>query len=132
MRLDSQGLPHVAYVRDHVYYAYYDGTDWHTEIVADPPSPIRESYLAPAAIALDATDTPPSPTSTLRTPRSYTLIRQRPDGMCRTVDTARPGEDIVFKTTLALDRQNRPHLIYSNYGKLKYAQLGPGAAGKSR
>jgi hypothetical protein len=33
LQLDSSGYPHVAYAGDHVYYAWFDGTDWHYETV---------------------------------------------------------------------------------------------------
>ena len=33
LALDGAGHPHIAYGRDHLYYAHYDGTSWQTEVV---------------------------------------------------------------------------------------------------
>ena len=35
LALDTAGRPHIAYGGDHLYYGYYDGTSWHTEVVDD-------------------------------------------------------------------------------------------------
>jgi hypothetical protein len=31
--LDSSDRPHIAYGGDHLYYAYFDGTQWQYEVV---------------------------------------------------------------------------------------------------
>lgn len=33
LRLDADGLAHIAYGEDHLYYARHDGTSWHNETV---------------------------------------------------------------------------------------------------
>ncbi|MGW8250462.1 MAG: hypothetical protein ACWGO1_07450, partial [Anaerolineales bacterium] len=53
LRLDSQGRPHLAYGRDHLYYAWYDGSGWHSEAV---DASFRVGIFA--SLALDATDLP--------------------------------------------------------------------------
>ncbi len=58
LRLDSHGRPHVAYVGDFVYYAWYDGTDWHTEVVADGTVIGTYGYVAPPSLDLDDQDMP--------------------------------------------------------------------------
>ena len=53
LRLDSQGDPHLAYGRDHLYYTWSTGTQWHTEI-ADPAAFVGHA----AALALDQAGNP--------------------------------------------------------------------------
>ncbi|MGE5224675.1 MAG: hypothetical protein ACM3PY_19740 [Omnitrophica WOR_2 bacterium] len=53
LRLDSNKLPHIAYGGDRLYYASYDGTAWHTEVVDDAPG--VGSY---ASLALSSDDKP--------------------------------------------------------------------------
>ena len=58
LRLDAAGHPHIAYGGQSLYYAWFDGSDWQTEVVdntrtgvrwADPrnghPSRHRSQYL---------------------------------------------------------------------------------------
>lgn len=49
--VDTQGHPHIVYGGDHLYYAYYDGSDWQYEIADTSPKVGRY-----ASIALDASD----------------------------------------------------------------------------
>jgi hypothetical protein len=49
LALDAAGLPHIVYGGDHLYYAWYDGTLWHREMV-DPAIGVGDY----ASLALDA------------------------------------------------------------------------------
>ena len=51
LRLDSQGHPHLAYAGDSVYYAWYDGTAWHTEVVAGRTAWVEDYYQPPPSLA---------------------------------------------------------------------------------
>jgi hypothetical protein len=53
LRLDAAGHPHVAYGGDHLYYAWHDGSAWHTETVDNSPG--VGGY---ASLALDAAGNP--------------------------------------------------------------------------
>jgi len=53
LALDANGYPHIAYGDDDLYYARYDGQDWHPETV-DTSTDVGEH----TAIALDATGHP--------------------------------------------------------------------------
>jgi hypothetical protein len=47
--LDSNNHPHIAYGGDHLYHAYYDGSQWHYETVDSSPG--VNDY---ASIAIDS------------------------------------------------------------------------------
>ncbi len=51
MRLDASSLPHVAYGKDHLYYAWFDGSSWDHETV-DPGDRVGKA----ASLALDDND----------------------------------------------------------------------------
>ena len=53
LRLDADGHPHIAYGEDHLYYAWYDGADWHYETADAAPN-----VGAHAALALDGSGYP--------------------------------------------------------------------------
>lgn len=53
LRFDSNNNPHVAFGGDHLYYAYRDGSGWHTEIVDNSLSVGRY-----ASLALDSSNRP--------------------------------------------------------------------------
>ena len=46
LQLDAEGHPHMAYGCDHLYYARYDGTDWHYETADDSPGVGWDASLA--------------------------------------------------------------------------------------
>ena len=53
MVLDSQGYPHIAYGGKHLYHAWWDGSEWHTEIVDN-----ANNVGAYASLVLGWNDTP--------------------------------------------------------------------------
>ena len=46
LQLDAAGRPHVAYGGDHLYYAWYDGTAWHSQVVDQGPQTGGDPSLA--------------------------------------------------------------------------------------
>ena len=52
LQLDSSDYPHIAYAGKNLYYAWYDGTAWHSEIIPDAPGG------SGAVLALDGNDHP--------------------------------------------------------------------------
>jgi len=53
LRLDTQGRPHVAFVRDYVYYSWFDGAAWRMEALAPAPA-AKWDHLPPPSLALHA------------------------------------------------------------------------------
>ncbi len=115
LALDSAGYPHIAYGGDFLYYAWYDGVQWHRETVDDSRG--VGSY---ASLVLDHADRPHI---------SYLdgingdLKYARYDGVSWNIETVDSGGG---STSLALDGADRPHISYCLYGSyhcngLKYA-----------
>jgi hypothetical protein len=46
LRLDATGYPHIAYGDDHLYYAWYDGANWHVETADKAPGVGKHASLA--------------------------------------------------------------------------------------
>ena len=44
--IDGANLPHIAYGRDHLYYAHFDGAVWQYETVDDSPGVGRYASIA--------------------------------------------------------------------------------------
>ena len=104
LRLDAGWHPHIAYGRDHLYYAWHDGVSWHYEMVDDSPGVGDD-----ASLALDEGDYPHI---------SYSGLKYAYQ------DASGWHIEIVDKggcwTSLALDGYGYPHISYWD-GNLKYA-----------
>ena len=121
LALDSHGRPHVVYLGDYVYYAWYDGLSWQREIVAEGSGIIYDFYQSPASIALDQNNDPHITFLDISN-NSILYAYRAADGWQKSVvDTADPGEWIAYETSIALDSHGSPHISYSDYGNLKYA-----------
>jgi hypothetical protein len=120
MQLDAEGHPHVAYGGDHLYYAWYDGAEWHYKTVDSSPN-VGQS----ASLALDINGYPHI--SYLDTYNNNLLYAfQDGDGWhTQTVDN---GGDVGWYTSIAVDGNGYPHISYKNedmdyVSDLKYAFL---------
>jgi hypothetical protein len=124
LALDSAGQPHVAYGADLLYYARFDGSHWHTEVVDDTPGTGRH-----ASLALDGSDNPHI---------AYCMGATYPTGnpfYCTTlkyaywdtgawhIETVDSDPGVGSYASLALDAAGQPHIGYydDNNGVLKYA-----------
>lgn len=111
LRLDSQGNPHLAYGRDHLYYAWWDGAGWRYE-TAD-----RSTLVGSAAsLALTPSD---SPCIAYLDTLNYKLKfawRSASGWQSQTLDDAGYGA-----LSLAVDAGGYAHISYWDGQRLKYA-----------
>jgi len=111
LRLDSGGSPHLAYGRDHLYYAWLDGDTWRSETV-DPAYRVGTH----AALALDgAGNSRISYYDALNGSLKY--ARREASGW--QVFSLGAADD--SRTSLALDSAGYPHISYRGGATLKYA-----------
>ena len=116
LRLDSGGNPHLAYGRDHLYYAWLDGDTWRSETV-DPAYRVGTH----AALALDGAATPHiSYFDALN--RTLKFARREASGW----QVLSLGAADDSRTSLALDSAGYPHISYRAGATLKYAYQDPG------
>ena len=104
LALDTNGWPHVVYGGNHLYYAWFDGTQWRMETVDSADGVGRH-----ASLALDSANYPHiSYYDAVNKDLKYASW----DGSNWTVQTIDNGEDVRFGASLALDSADRPHLVY--------------------
>lgn len=115
LRLDAQGYPHIAYGRRHLYYAWYDGATWHTEIV-DSAEWVGEY----SSLALDGDG---HPHISYFDGDTMTLKYAARDGDAWDIQTVDSDGYVGWETSLALDADGHPHISYydGDNGYLKYA-----------
>jgi len=108
LRLDVAGHSHIAYGRDHLYYAWHDGAQWHYETVdSNPGVGLR------ASIALDGGG---YPHITYFDTLNQTLKYARYDGVDWLIETvAGPTPTTSGYASLALDGAGHPHILYFDY-----------------
>jgi hypothetical protein len=125
--LDGDGHPHLAYVGDAVYYAWYDGASWHSEPVGDAPGQVYGFFRAAPALALDSQGRPHLAYLDAAN-RAVLHAYQTGEGdwQIQTVESAPPQERMLYDTALALDQQDRPQVSffksYTNLGILRHAR----------
>ncbi len=122
LRLDADGHPHIAYGKDHLYYAWHDGAAWHKETV-DQQTNVGSS----ASLALDADGKAHISYSNWEN-HDLKYAHQTTEGWSiESIDTiGNVGDNIA----VAVDDSNCPHIVYSQYqsddvyeysGELRYA-----------
>jgi hypothetical protein len=114
--LDSAGHPHIAYGRDHLYYAWHDGSMWHSETV-DPAWGVGRY----ASIDLDSNHNPHiSYYDDFNGDLKYTYY----DGSRWHISKVDVNGDVGRSTSIALDMNDHPHIGYNDAtnDSLKYAR----------
>lgn len=115
LALDSAGHPHIAYGRDHLYYAYYDGASWQIETV-DSSLGVG-SYTS---LALDSTD---RPHITYYDAPNADLKYAYHNGSYWQIETLDSAGEVGRRSSLALDNDGAPHVSYCDETNesIKYA-----------
>ena len=124
LRLDAAGHPHIAYGKDHLYYAWHDGVSWHYETVDDTPGVGQD-----ASLALDG-DGYPHISYYYYDYTNSALKYAHQDDSGWHIETVDSEGYVGSFTSLALDGDGHPHISYyycgtsiypCNVGDLKYA-----------
>ena len=118
LALDGNAHPHIAYGGDHLYYAYYDGSNWHRETVDSSPG--VGSHAAIAVTGTTAITVHISYYDAVNGGLKYARRDASGRWITKTVDY---NGDVGQYTSIALDGQGRPHISYydATNGNLKYA-----------
>ncbi|MFN2165359.1 MAG: hypothetical protein ACK2U9_03775, partial [Anaerolineae bacterium] len=120
LALDSSGNPHVVYGGDELYYAWFDGNVWHSDVVDEAPGSWYGAQAA-AALDLDAGDRP-HVAYLNGTGTAVRYAHKAADGWhVDTVATSTPNREISYAVGLRLDRAGHPLIAYSVYGELNLA-----------
>ncbi len=118
LALDSNRCPHLAYGGNHLYYAYYDGDQWHMETV-DSSTGVGEY----ASLALDSSDHPHiAYYDHINGDLKYAYY----DGDQWHIETVDNDGDVGRYASLSLDSTGNPHIAYVyvddyHYTSPKYA-----------
>ncbi len=111
LRLDFGGSPHLAYGRDHLYYAWLDGDTWRSELVD-----LAYRVGTHASLELDGAGNPHiSYYDALNGALKY--ARQEISGW----QAISLGAADDSRTSLALDSAGYPHISYRGGAMLQYA-----------
>ncbi|MEJ2737084.1 MAG: hypothetical protein P8189_26560, partial [Anaerolineae bacterium] len=118
LALDSSGQLHIAYGGDNLYYAWYDGSAWHSEVVDEDWSAAVGTY---AAIAIDSAGRPHISYYDMT---NMDLRYARWTGSAWDVQTVDGDRRVGQYTSLALDENDYPHISYRNAtsNTLEYAR----------
>jgi hypothetical protein len=120
MAIDGDGRLHVAYGRDHLYYARQDGDDtWYTQIVDDG------SWVGAYASLALAPTAPYTPHISYYDRYGGNLMYAWWNGSGWQHVAVDSTEDVGQYTSLVLDDTGSPHVSYFDYtnNRLKYAWL---------
>ncbi len=107
--------PHIVYGGDHLYHAYFDGTQWQYETADNSPKVGRD-----ASIALDSNN---KAHISYRDDTDYDLKYATNDSGAWVTITVDSTGDVGQYTSIAVDSNNKVHISYYDYtnGDLKYA-----------
>lgn len=112
---DFVGNPHFAYGQDHLYYAYFDGSAWQSEVV-DNDNDVGKY----ASIALDSLD---RPHISYYDSKNQNLKYAHWVGNSWIITIIDTEGDVGIGGTIALDQADNPHISYydNTNNQLKYA-----------
>ena len=102
LRLDAEGHPHIAYGKDHLYYAWHDGANWHYETVDGSPG-VGED----ASLALDESR---YPHISYRDDTNRDLKYTYQDDSGWHIETVDSEGNVGWCISLALDESAYPHI----------------------
>jgi len=113
--LDDQQHPHIAYTAaftlPHDYeYAYYDGEQWHVEVIDAWPFAYG-TFFADIAIALDATGRPHVAYTKVFSPDGELLYALRDENAGWQITSVTTTDHAMY-CSLALDSQDQPRIAF--------------------
>lgn len=116
LRIDSQGIPHIAYVQSgFLYHAWLDHSGWQAQKVSSA-SVSSPPVVSPPSLALNAGEFPYI--SFHDTDGLKAAIWDGAAWDIQSVDTAGTG-----RSSIALDGLGKPHISYDSNEGLKYASM---------
>ncbi|HEX7960179.1 MAG TPA: hypothetical protein VF493_09695 [Terriglobales bacterium] len=126
MVVDKQGKTHISYdsfANGELRYAIKDGSNWNIRIAdSRHASSIEESLGMGSSLVLDSKGLA---RISYQTDTLLKYAEEQPDGFfkSRVVDSLRNpwGSWVGYRTTLLLDKDQLPHIIYEDSGNLKHA-----------
>ncbi len=110
LALDTSGHAHIAYGKNHLYYAWNDGSAWHLETVDDLPAVGYDTSLA-----LDSNN---HPHISYFDDRNGDLKYAHHDGTSWHIQTVDSAGTVGWYSSLVLDGNYHPHISY--YDELNY------------
>lgn len=113
LQLDEDGNPHVAYGKDHLYYAWYDGSAWHSE-TADSSFFVGHH----ASLSLDSRG---RPHVSYFDENDNDLKYAHRDDTSWIVETVDSPWAVGRYSSMELDTRGNPRISYEGDGCLKYA-----------
>jgi hypothetical protein len=116
--LDGSGKPHIAYGGDHLYHAYFDGTQWQYETV-DNFSGVGEY----ASVAIDSNNKVHISYSHHDESYNYDLRYATNASGLWVIQTVDSAGNVGAYTSIAVDLNNKAHISYcdNTNDDLKYA-----------
>jgi hypothetical protein len=117
--IDANGRPHVAYGRDHLYYAWHNGESWQYETVDEAPL-----VGIHASMAVDADGHPHVSYFDDRNDDLKYAWRDDAGWQIATVDPGSGGYHVTC--SIGVDPEGLPHISYHSYSpffSLKYARF---------
>jgi len=127
LRLDSQGLPHLAYGGDEVYYARFDGSAWQVEAVAGRTFWVGNWYQAAPALALDGQDAPHLVYLDGSGFRLMYAVWAGGGWQHEEIDSILGGHLNRTDTAVSIGPEGEPRVAYQKQGALMYAVRSAGA-----